>query len=149
MGKTVFLKKKSKGYSLVEIMIVIAIIGVLMTVLLPRVGKLFKMVKDMRAQFALKNVQNKINEYTLDTGVYPQKLEDLMNRPTGHAGKGWRGGYVEKDEEWPPVDSKGSPIIYSSPPQVFKDRFEHYELYSVGDEDPETGNKDNFVVVGG
>lgn len=145
-----FLKqKKSRGYSLGEMLIVVTIIGILFVYLVPKVGKLFTMVGEMKSKFALKNIQSKITEFTVDTGVYPQRLEELASRPSGHAGKGWRGNYIEKDEEWPPVDSKGNPIIYNSPPQMFKDKFEHFELYTTGDMENDPANRDNFVVVGG
>lgn len=142
-------KKKAQGYSLAELLIVVAIIGVLFVLLVPRIGSLFRMVNEMRSKFALKNIQSKINEYTLDTGKYPDRLDDLVTRPSGHAGKGWRGGYVEKNEEWPPVDVKGNPLIYNAPPIIFKDQFDHYELYSIGEEDFDSTNRDGFIVVGG
>lgn len=143
------IQRKSKGFSIAELLIYILVVGILVVVMGPRIGRLFSSLTDLRIKSSLNTWQAKIQEYALDTGVFPEKLSDLWERPQGHAGKNWKsGGYLEKGDDVPPRDSRGKEIMYSHPPQIFKDRFNNYELYSIGNQEEENADPDKFIAIG-
>lgn len=145
------LHRKSKGFSLAELLIWITIVGILSVFMVPRIGKLFKMVSNFKANSVLRNWDSKIKEYYLDMSNYPETLKDLWTRPSGKKGDNWRGPYTEDDETGEtPLDHAGNELIYNRPPVIFKDKYKHYELISTGGEDSvESGNVDKFISVGG
>jgi len=143
------LARKNKGYSLVEILIVVTIIGVLMTMFLPRIKGLFRRIADMRENRILQSWDSKIKEFYLDTGSYPDRITDLFVRPNNpRIASNWR-GYAEDDNDRP-YDSKGRDLIYNQPPILFGDLYKNYELYTTGEFDPDEATRDNITAkIGG
>lgn len=139
--------KKSRGLTIIEMLLVISIMAIIMMVLIPRVGQLVKKVGQFRVNRVLQDWNSRITQYQLDTGMYPEKLADLWNRPSGHASVNWQ-GYVEKDEIVPPVDPAGVELGYNKPPMFFKDRYDHYELFSIGNQSEENPDKEKFIAYG-
>ncbi len=143
--------RKSKGFSLAELLIYVAIVGILATVLLPRIGRLFRLVTEFRANSVLRTWNGRIQDYYIDMSTYPETFKDLWTRPTGKKGDNWRGPYVDDNEvDVTPLDHAGNELVYNRPPVIFKDKYKHYEIVSTGGEDSvESGNTNKFISTGG
>lgn len=99
---------KIKGFSLMELMIVLIILGLLGSLIAP---KLFSKVSSSKKKVAVAQMQmfeTAIDTYRLDVGVVPSNLNDLRvsNNPS------WDGPYLPKDI---PLDPWGQAYIYTVP----------------------------------
>lgn len=108
-----FAARKSLGFTLLELLVVMVIIGLLAGFVAPRffaqIGK--SETKVARAQ--LDALEKALDQYRLDVGRYPsgeQGLAALMERPSGLAR--WSGPYLKKTI---PQDPWGNPYLYKSP----------------------------------
>lgn len=136
------LKVNKSGFSLVEMLIVIALIAVVGTLLIGRIGNLFGGAQeDVAKQFVEQALKAPLLKYRIDTGSYPT-LEDggitaLLNAPAGKQAK-WKGPYIEKI----PEDPWGRPYEYKYPGTKNPDS---YDLWSLGpDPQSEADNIGNW-----
>jgi general secretion pathway protein G len=118
-----------RGFSLVEMLIVIALIAIVGTLLIGRIGNLFGGAQeDVAKQFVENALKAPLLKYRIDMGSYPTAedggLMALLNAPAGRAAK-WKGPYVEKipDDPW------GRPYQYKYPGAKNPDG---YDLWSLG-----------------
>lgn len=105
---------KEAGYSLLEILVVLAIIGILMTLVAPRlIGQVDKS-KTIAAQSQAKTLRLALDSYKLDTGRYPTGQEGLtvLSVPPANDNGSWFGPYLEGDI---PLDPWQNPYIYQPP----------------------------------
>jgi general secretion pathway protein G len=110
------IKNKARGFTLIEIMVVVVIMGILAALVVP---KLFGHVDNARITAAKQDIATMMQGlklYKLDNQRYPtteQGLQALINKPTtGPAANGWKaGGYLDKL----PKDPWGNPYQYLSP----------------------------------
>jgi general secretion pathway protein G len=72
------IRKQSAGFTLMELMIVMAIIGILMLVAVPRFTSAIKMAKESVLREDLHVMRAAIDSYTMDKQKAPQTLEDLI-----------------------------------------------------------------------
>ncbi len=108
----------SKGFTLIEIMVVLVILGILAGLIVPRIIGRPDEARRMKAKIQIQSLETALQLYKLDTGNYPtteQGLQALVEAPaTGELAKSWReGGYLEKGQV--PKDPWGSEYIYLSP----------------------------------
>jgi general secretion pathway protein G len=110
---TSFAARTSRGFTLLELLVVMVIIGLLAGFVAPRffaqIGK--SETKAARAQ--LDALEKALDQYRLDVGRYPgteQGLAVLVERPAGLAR--WSGPYLKKTV---PQDPWGHPYLYKSP----------------------------------
>ena len=101
------------GYTLLEITIVIFILGLLATLVVPRMIGRTDDARRAKAMADLKAVQQALNLYRLDTGSYPtteQGLDALVHRPERPpVPRNWRAdGYLERV----PTDPWGNAYVY-------------------------------------
>lgn len=116
-----------KGFTLIELMLVIIIIGALVAMVTPRlVGR----GEQARASAAKADIQSNIATalklYELDNGAYPttdEGLNALLNKPS--SASNWSGPYLEKK----PIDPWGREYKYKSPGEH---RPADYDLYTLG-----------------
>ena len=72
------IRKQDAGFTLMELMIVMAIIGILMLVAVPRFSSAIKMAKESVLKEDLHVMRAAIDSYTMDKQKAPQTLEDLI-----------------------------------------------------------------------
>ncbi|HEX7371801.1 MAG TPA: type II secretion system major pseudopilin GspG [Thermodesulfobacteriota bacterium] len=140
-----FQKVRSGGFTLIEIMVVIVILGILAGLVLPRFMGRTEEAKKIKAKLQIENLEAALKLYKLDTGMYPtteQGLEALVQKPaTGAVPGNWReGGYLEKGKV--PQDPWNRPYVYVSPGIKNKD----FDLKSLGGDGEEGGEGENADV---
>ncbi len=119
MERISFLKKTDcRGFTLIELMVVIVILGILAGLIIPRIMGRPEEAKQLKAKMTIESLETALNLYKLDNGGYPdteQGLQALIEKPeTGNIPKNWReGGYIEKGKL--PKDPWGNDFIYLSP----------------------------------
>jgi general secretion pathway protein G len=80
------------GFSLMEIMIAVMILGLVMAMVGPALNNAYKKSQKRTAAVTLKSFKNAIAEYQRETHQLPAKLKDLIKKPTNVTG--WDGPYV-------------------------------------------------------
>lgn len=128
----------SKGFSLIELMIVVVILGLLAGLLVPRIMDRPEEAKVTKARMDMRTIESALRFYRLDNGFYPtteQGLESLVRKPeTSPVPEKWRsGGYLETSSI--PRDPWGNYFIYRSPGDQGRD----YEIISLGADGKEGG----------
>lgn len=124
------------GFNFIEMMIVIVIIGILASMVGPKVFKLLSGGKKVATQNTLNVIKTGIQSYKMDTSVLPESLQDLMKKPEGVSG--WDGPYAGEEDNTGKLELKkdewGGDIIYKKNPKGTTPAF---ELYSTGDPEKE------------
>ena len=120
-------QKQGIGFTLVELMLVVIIIGVLVAMVMPRLAGRSEeaRVGVAKADIDL-NIATALKLYELDNGVFPttdEGLQALLTAPS--SARNWKGPYLEKK----PVDPWGKTYQYRSPGTH---RTQDYDLYSLG-----------------
>ena len=110
--------RNNKGFTLIELMVVVLIFGILAAIIAPRIIGRTDDARVTEAKVQIKNLETALKLYKLDTGTYPtteQGLDALIEKPaTGVIPKKWReGGYLEVKKI--PLDPWSNPYIYISP----------------------------------
>ena len=126
---------KQRGFTLIEIMVVIVIIGLLATLVLPRVMGRQEQAFIAKAQSDIQALASALKFYKLDNFIYPsteQGLEALVTRPSGDpVPKNWKkDGYIERL----PLDPWGNPYQYIYPGERME-----FEIWSNGADSVEGG----------
>ena len=112
------LRYDKRGFTLIELMVVIIILGILAMWVAPKIMSRPGEARQTKALLDIQNLETALKLYKLDNGMYPtteQGLEALVERPeTGVVPKKWKpGGYLEKGKV--PKDPWGNDFIYLSP----------------------------------
>jgi len=108
----------SRGFTLIELMVVIVILGILAGLIVPRIMGRPEQAKQLKARMQIESISTALKLYKLDNGQYPtteQGLQALVEPPTsGNIPTNWRkGGYLEKGKV--PKDPWGNDFVYLSP----------------------------------
>ena len=114
--------RRQAGMSLLEIIIVIVLIGAVLTLVGSRVLGGADRGKANIAKSQVQTVAGKVENYQLDTGKLPAKLDDLVTQPGGTSG--WLGPYAKPAEL---NDPWGHPLEYRSPGEG-----QPFDLISLG-----------------
>jgi general secretion pathway protein G len=119
MKNKFFLKQLDyRGFTLIELMVVIVILGILAGLIIPRIMGRPEEAKQLKAKMQIESLETALKLYKLDNGMYPdteQGLQALIEQPeTGIVPKNWRKqGYLEKGRL--PKDPWGNEFVYLSP----------------------------------
>ncbi len=136
---------RAAGFSLIEIMVVLVIIGLLVSIVAPNVLNRADDARVQKVQADFAAIATSLKIYRLDNYNYPtteQGLDALVDKPSIDPIPGnWKkGGYLEQL----PVDPWGRPYLYLSPAE-FGDG--DYDIYSLG-ADGVTGGEDQNADIG-
>ncbi len=126
-------RRAERGFTLVEMLVVISIIALIMALVGPRVLNFLSESKVKAATIQIESLESALDLYALDTGRYPstsEGLNALMERPAGETS--WGGPYLKGNAV--PNDPWKRPYIYRSPG-------EHgaYDIMSYGADGQEGG----------
>lgn len=140
MGIVRFSRSASRGFTLLELLVVMVIIGLLAGLVAPRyfaqVGK--SQTKVAKAQ--IDSLEKALDQYRLDVGHYPsteEGLQALVAAPSGEAN--WAGPYLRKAI---PADPWGHPYVYANP-----GTHGDYDLLSYGKDGREGGTGEDADIV--
>jgi general secretion pathway protein G len=134
--------RNQRGFTLIEIMVVVVILGILAAVVVPRLLDRPEEARITKAKTDIKGIEQAIGMFKLDNGYYPsteQGLAALVEQPTvGRIPTKYQaGGYLKKV----PVDPWGNPYVYISP-----GIHDSFDIISYGS-DGEPGGEDNNADI--
>jgi general secretion pathway protein G len=132
------LTHRYKGFTLIELMLVVIIIGALVAMVMPRLAGRGEQARVAAAKAdILANIATALKLYELDNGEFPsteEGLNSLLNKPASL--NNWRGPYLEKK----PIDPWGREYKYKFPGER---RQSDYDLYSLGKDGAESNDDVN------
>ncbi len=122
------IRNKQSGFTLIEIMVVVVIIGILASVVVPRIMDNPDKARVAKAKNDIRALESALDIYRLDNYTYPttdQGLDALIIQPTGAPEPAnWKqGGYIKKLNK----DPWGSEYLYLNPGQHGE-----IDIYSLG-----------------
>jgi general secretion pathway protein G len=131
-------KDRRAGFTLIELMVVIAILGILAALVAPSIIGRKEDAMRAAAKAQIKNFEQALKLFYVDNGFYPsteQGLQALVEKPTiGRIPTRWReGGYLESKTV--PKDPWGNPYVYISPGIHNRD----FDIISYGADGQEGG----------
>ena len=129
------------GFTLIELMVVIVILGILAGLIIPRIMGRPEEARRMKARVQIESIETALKLYKLDNGSYPtteQGLQALVEAPEiGQLARNWReGGYLEKGRV--PRDPWDNDYVYLSP-----GAHDDFDLISYGADGEPGGEGDN------
>jgi general secretion pathway protein G len=125
-------ERGNRGFTLVEMMVVIVIIGILAGVLITQLSGRADRAKVEATRALITQVSAQLDLFKLDFNRYPARLEDLLNMPADVDAKKWPpGGFLKKY----PKDGWDREFIYRVPGT----RGQPYDVISLGEDGREGG----------
>ncbi len=131
----------ARGFTLVELLVVLVILGLLATFAAPRVLKYLAGAKTDAAGVHIQNLSATLDLYRLEVGRYPSQeegLDALLRQPPD--AEDWNGPYIRKADML--VDPWGTPYIYRIPGEHGE-----FDLHTLGADQAEGGDGENQDVT--
>ena len=130
-----------RAFTLIELMVVIVILGILATLIMPRILDRPEQARRMKAKVQIRNFQSALALFKTDTGRFPTTAEGLEALVRDPGVPGWKeGGYLEQGKV--PLDPWGNPYGYLCPGRDGRD----CDLTSRG-KDGEAGGTGNDADI--
>ena len=134
--------RSTQGFTLLEIIVVVAIIAILAAYIAPKVTGRVDDARISKAKSDIRVLESSLELYKLDNFVYPssdQGLEALVNKPSGSNTRNWRdGGYIKKLTK----DPWGNEYRY-----VYPGSNSEFDVFSLG-ADAAAGGADEAADIG-
>ena len=130
-GATLSPDRGERGFTLLELLVVLAILGLLVGLAGPAVMHQLFSAKQKIAGQSIERLASVLDMYKLDVGSYPtteQGLQALLAQPQGV--KNWSGPYLKGDKT--PEDPWGHAFVYRNPSQRPGHEFDLYSLGPTG-----------------
>jgi general secretion pathway protein G len=130
-----------RGFTLLELLVVILIVGLLTGIVAPRLMNQISRSEVTTARAQMDALQKALNAYRIDVGHFPatsQGLQALVRQPSDETR--WRGPYLEGEV---PADPWGSAYQYRSPAEEGRD----YQIMSLGRDRAPGGSGDDADLV--
>ncbi len=109
------LRSGSRGFTLIEVLVVVVILAILAAVVVPRVMDRPGQARQTAAAQGIQSIMTALNMYHLDNFTYPDSnegLKALVQKPSGlPEGANWKGPYLDKL----PKDPWGRPFLFLNP----------------------------------
>lgn len=134
-------RRRPNGYTLVELLVVLAILGLLVALAAPRVINYLGSAKTDTSRIQIEKLGGVLDLYRLEIGRYPtdqEGLESLVERPPQL--DAWNGPYLKNRESL--TDPWGRPYGYRSPGEHGE-----YDLYTLGADGKEGGDGEDQDVT--
>ena len=131
--KSKWVRRAQKGFTLVELLVVLVILGLIAAFAAPQVIKYVGGAKSDAAEIQIERLSGVLDLYRLEVGRYPSQeegLNALIENPGGD--DAWNGPYVKKADSL--NDPWGRPYVYQMPGQNGE-----YDLYTLGSDGQEGG----------
>jgi general secretion pathway protein G len=132
--------KHQRGFTLIEIMVVVVIIGLLAAFIVPQITGKVEQARVAKAKTDIQALDTALSMYKLDNFHYPPAdagLAALMIQPTGDAAKNWKGPYLKKLSR----DPWNNDYQY-----VVPGKHGEYDLYSRGADGQDEGEGENADI---
>ena len=127
--------KIENGFTLVELMLVVTILGILAALVIPRIAGRSEQARVTAAHADIfGGIKTALDAFEVDNGFYPKSLQDLLQQPSN--AKNWHGPYLENM----PQDPWVNPYVYTYPGRRNPSG---YDLYSTGP-DGKAGTDDDI-----
>ena len=126
-------RKSQAGFTLVEILVVITIIGLIMALVGPRVLNYLGEFKAKAAKIQIESFSGALDLYYLDLGRYPNSNEGLAALTRGNNAPGWNGPYLRGGVV--PADPWGHNYVYRAPGERAP-----FDIISLGSDGQEGGS---------
>jgi len=131
--------RQLRGFTLIELMIVVVILGLLATIIMPKILDRPEQARRVKAKADIRSVQSMLALFKTDTGRFPTTSEGLEALVTNPGLNGYsREGYLDKS----PVDPWGTRYVYISPGLHSK----NYDLESYGKDGEDGGGEDDADI---
>ena len=135
------LATRQRGFTLVEMLLVLVILATLAAVVVPKFAGRSKQAKVTATKSQISNLEIAIDSFEIDMGYFPKAgndLRDLVAEPNSNNVQDWRGPYLKKGI---PRDPWGNDYVYNYPAKM---NIGSYDIYSGGP-DMKTGTDDDIT----
>ena len=132
-------QSSNTGFTLIELMIVVVILGLLATIIMPKILDRPEQARRMKAKVEIRGIESALALFKTDTGRFPTTSEGLEVLVSNQGIKGHNAdGYLDKV----PSDPWGTKYVYISPGVNSRD----YDLKSYGQDGENGGVKDSADI---
>ena len=131
-------RRRSRAFTLIELLAVIAILGLIAAFAVPQVLKWVSGARSDSARIQIEALGASIDLYRLEVGAFPPTIEALVKKPNGV--DKWNGPYIKKRVV--PKDPWGNDYVYRYPGNNGE-----YDLISLGADNSEGGEGEQKDIV--